>query len=79
MEWAYTTPAPWHAKNRTAAALATNRRVDLENRNMARILAARTLERKRCAAADLIWINIAECASEHYYRLGGDLDVRGMT
>ena len=79
MECAYTIAVPWHARKSTAAAPATKRRVDLENRNMARILAARTLERKRCAAADLIWINIAECASEHYYRLGGDLDVRGMT
>lgn len=42
---------------------------------MVRILAAQAIERKRCPAAGLIWINIAESASEHYYRSGGDSDV----
>ena len=60
MEWAYTTAIPWHARNSTAAAPATKRLADVENRNMVRILDARTLECKRCAAAGLIWINRQE-------------------
>jgi hypothetical protein len=54
LEWAYTTAIPWHARKNTAAEPATMRRANLENRNMARILAAQTLKRKRCAAAGLI-------------------------
>lgn len=79
MECAYTITVPWHARKSTAAAPATKRRADLENRNMVRILAAQTLERKRCAAAGLIWIKVAERVPEHYYALGGDSDVIGLT
>ena len=79
MEWAYTIAIPWHARKNTAAVRATKRRADLENRNMVCILAAQTLERKRCATAGLIWIKVAERVPEHYYALGGDSDVIGLT
>jgi len=55
------------------------RRAILENRNMARILAAQPLERKRCTAASLIWINIAEIVPEQYYSLGSGSEVIGLT
>ena len=79
MECAYTIAVPWHARKSTAAAPATRRRADLEIRDMARILAAQTLERKRCTAAGLIWINITESAPEHYYTLGSGSEVIGLT
>jgi hypothetical protein len=79
LECAYTIAVPWHARKSTAAAPATKRRVDLENRNMVRILVAQSLERKRCAAAGLIWIKVAERAPEHYYTLVRGSEVIGLT
>ena len=58
VEWAYTMAVPWHARKKTAATPATKRRADLENLIMVRILVAQAFERKRCAAAGLIWIKV---------------------
>jgi len=46
---------------------------------MVRILVAQSLERKRCAAAGLIWIKVAERGPEHYYTLVSGSEVIGLT
>lgn len=78
MEWAYTMAVPWHARKSTAAAPATKRRADLEN-CMVRILVAQTSERKRCPAAGLIWIKVAESVPEHYFPLVTGSEVIRLT